>query len=182
MTDPIRKKSIRDTEELNFRQRTKQFLSVDFVTALPLDECTQLLQHCDNDQRQTVTVAEDGSFSLRRTIAKDSSEISFWGTLETVERGTWVWGTIFEERREGIHSYPWIPAFVVIVMLFMALEAFLRDAFQQAAIWLGILVVLGLIALVRWRWRYRHGLAMVEWVYELLYVRPPHEKKPSPHP
>lgn len=181
MNHPIYEHSIRDTEDLELRQPTKQFLSVDFVTATPLDECIKLLECCPKDMNQTITIAEDGSFSLQRTF-NDDTEISFWGTLETVERGTWVWGTIFEERLESWHSQTWLMAFVVIVMLFLMMEAILRDAFNQAAIWLGILLALGLIAIVRWRWRYRHGLVMVEWVYELLYVRPPSEKKSAPKP
>jgi hypothetical protein len=180
MSDTANKRRFRDTEDLGFRQRTKQFLSVDFVTATPLDECIELLKCCDEDMNQTVTIAEDGSFSLQRTFVDDDTEISFWGTLETVDRGTWVWGTIFEERSEGWHSQDWIPAFIVIVTLFMVLEAILSDAFTQAAIWLGILLTFGLIALLRWRWRYRHGLMVVEWVYELLYVRPVSEKKSAP--
>lgn len=159
------------------RQRTKQFLTVDFVTALPLDECLDRLRTGGDQPHQDVTIVEDSSIAIRRIIPKSSSEITFWGTLEPFERGSWVWGTVFEERREGVQTHPWILVFVVIVILFMGLEALLRNAFSQAAIWLAILLVLGLIALVRWYWRYRHGLAMVEWIYELLYIPPQRDKK-----
>lgn len=164
--------------------REKQFLSVDFVTALSFEDCSARLRCCDEDLQQVVALAEDGSFSLRRT-ADDGTEVTFWGTLEPRARGTWVWGTIFEDREAKRHTPPWIPAFVMIVMLFMAIEAAMRGAVNEVAAWLVVLA--GVVALAVWRWRrrYRHGLELVEWVYETLYVPPPHDapqrtREPSP--
>lgn len=155
----------------------KQFLSVDFVTALSFEECKDLLRCCDEAEHQTLTVSEDGSFSLRRTVDAGRSVVTFWGTLEPVERGTWVWGTIFEDRAPRWYIQSWIPAFAVSVMLFMLIEALLRDAFREVAIWLGILLTLGIATIITWRWRYRHGLALVEWVYETLYAPPQDDRK-----
>ncbi len=155
--------------------REKQFLSVDFVTALSFEDCSARLRCCDENLKQVVAVAEDGSFSLRRTVGEAGTEVTFWGTLEPRERGTWVWGTIFEDREARLHSQPWIPAFVMIVMLFMAIEATMRGATNEVVAWLAVLA--GVVALVVWRWRrrYRHGLQLVEWVYETLYVPLPHD-------
>lgn len=158
----------------------KQFLSVDFVTALTYEECADRLGCCDDALNQVVALTEDGSFSLRRTISDSGAEVKFWGTLEQRDRGTWVWGTIFEDREDGVGFQPWIPAFAVIVMLFLALEAMLRGATNEVAAWLIVLVGLAALAIWRWRRRYRHGLKLVEWVYETLYVPPPHAAPQQP--
>lgn len=157
----------------------KQFLSVDFVTALSFMECVDRLRCCDDALNQVTSMAGDGSFSLRRTISESGTDVKFWGTLEPRDRGTWVWGTIFENRDEGLRFQPWMPAFVVIVMLFLALDAMIRGALVEVVVWLAVLAGLGLLGIWRWRRRYRHGLRLVEWVYEVLYVPPPHEAAPQ---
>ncbi len=151
----------------------QQFLSIDFVTALALDECVTRLHGCGDEAEGEVVVHEDGSFALHCTFSEDGAVVRFWGTLETHARGTWVWGTIFEDRPEGWHLQPWIPAFVVTGLLFLAFEALTRGVFDRMAQWVGVLFVLGVLAMWRWYRRYRHGLRIVSWVYEMLYVPPP---------
>lgn len=167
-----------DTTSPDSHRPQKQFLSVDFVTALTMQECVERLSCCDEELNQSVTLADDRSFALRRHFAEENVEVMFWGTMEEHERGTWVWGTIFQDRPKGLRLQPWIPAFVVLVMLFMAGEAAIRGAGREVVAWLGILIALALFALWRWWRRYRHGLVMVEWVYETLYV-PTHHRSPK---
>lgn len=151
----------------------QQFLSIDFVTALSLDECIVRLNDCDHTAQHEVVIDDDGGFALHCTFSENGVEVRFWGTLEAHARGTWVWGTIFEDRAEQWNLQSWIPAFVVAALLFLAFEALMRAAFDRMALWIGALLIIGVWAIWRWYRRYRHGLRIVSWVYELLYVPPP---------
>jgi len=160
------------------RQRPR--LSVDFVTALSVEECRLRLQEsADRDQLQ-LTLSDDEGFTLRRPFGDDpEAEVRFWGTLEEVERGTWVWGAILEEAGDEEaedHISP-LRAFVVVGLLFLAAEALLRDDLRMMAFWAGALVFLAAAAVILWRRTYRHALELVTWIYEAIYV-PPRRAKP----
>ncbi|MEW6580781.1 MAG: hypothetical protein AB1435_16525, partial [Chloroflexota bacterium] len=86
------------------RGRRLKFLSVDFVTAMSVEECQECLRRCAAESGQRVSLLDDGSFALRRTVGDGGPQtVAFWGTLEAVARGTWVWGTVVETgvRRAG---------------------------------------------------------------------------------
>ncbi len=151
-------------------------LSVDFVTALPVEECRERLQEAaDRDQLQ-FTLSDEGGFALRRPFGDDStSELRFWGTLEPVDRGTWVWGAILEDvddEEVEDHISP-LRAFVVVGLLFLAAEALLRDDLRMMAFWSGALIFLAVVGVLVWRRTYRQALELVTWIYEAIYVPPP---------
>lgn len=159
----------------------QQFLSVDFVTALTVEECEQRLRCCDEVLGQQVTLGEDGSFSVRRSLG-ERGDVRFWGTLQATERGTWVWGTIFQKRQGRWHIQPWLASFAVVVLVLMALDALRRGANQVALTWAIVLILLALLGGWRWYRRYRHGLRLVAWIYEVLYVRPKTDSGPAQTP
>ena len=167
-----------ETIERAHHQRPR--LSVDFVTALPLDEChARLLESAEHDDLNLM-VGDDGSFALRRVRDDDSgAEVRFWGTLEEVERGTWVWGAILEDVEDDEaedHMTP-LRAFVVVLLLFLGAEALLRDDLRMVAFWGGTLVFLTVVGVLLWRRSYRHALEVVDWIYRTLYVPPLHPKE-----
>ena len=155
-------------------------LSVDFVTALSLDECHERLREAADLDSLNLMLREDGGFALRRPPSSDSGrDVRFWGTLEEVERGTWVWGAILEdvEDDDGDDHVTPLRAFVVVLLLFMAAEALLRDDLRMVAFWAGTLVFLTVVAGLVWRRRYRYGLEVVDWIYRTLYLPPPKGQK-----
>ncbi|GIV82254.1 MAG: hypothetical protein KatS3mg051_1608 [Anaerolineae bacterium] len=82
------------------RGRRLKFLSVDFVTALSVEECQEHLRRYAETSGQRVHLQEDGSFALRQSVGGDGPlTVALWGTLEAVPRGTWVWGTVIETAR-----------------------------------------------------------------------------------
>lgn len=167
-----------EVPERGRRQRPR--LSVDFVTALSTDECRARLQEAAQRDQLQLTLADEGIFALRRPFGDDpEAEIRFWGTLEEVERGTWVWGAILEDMDDEEaedHISP-LRAFVVVALLFLAAEALLRDDLRMMVFWGGALIFLAVVAVFVWRRTYRRALELVTWIYEAIYV-PPSRAKP----
>jgi len=159
-----------------------KFLSVDFVTARTIDDCHACLTRCAAETGQQIRLLADNSFSLQSAVSEANPvAIKFWGTLEPVRHGTWVWGTVIETgaRRAGKLAYVlWFPA---IVCLVVALQALLRGGW--GSLFLGLLGAagVGLVATGLWWRRHRHAMRVVNWVYEVLYV-PPERPAPSPEP
>jgi hypothetical protein len=149
---------------------------VDFVTALSVDDCRARLEEAAARDALQLTLADEGSFALRRAVGdSQDAEVRFWGTLETVERGTWVWGAILEDvvdEDAEDHISP-LRAFVVVGLLFLGAEALLRDDLRMMFFWGGTLVFLAVVAVLVWRRTYRHALALVNWIYETIYVPAP---------
>ncbi len=156
------------------RGRRLKFLSVDFVTAMSVEECQECLRRCAAESGQRVSLLDDGSFALRRTVGDGGPQtVAFWGTLEAVARGTWVWGTVVETgvRRAGRWVYGM--AFVALLLLLAALESGLRGAWGTALLWLAVVAGIGLLAARLWWHRHRHAMQVVNWVYDTLYVPAP---------
>jgi len=85
------------------RSQRHRFLSVDFITARTLDDCRDRLLRGERLPGQSLLLQDDNSFSIRRTLeGSEPSEVRFWGTLERVPRGTWVWGTVIQVADTGI--------------------------------------------------------------------------------
>ena len=155
------------------RPRKLKFLSVDFVTALTIDECRECLVHCNPVADYYVSLQDDNSFSVQRVIPGDKPrEVRFWGTLQPVERGTWVWGTIIETTEADRRKPTFVLVFAVAILLALVIEALLRNAAQEALIFAGVLLVLGIVVGQLWRRRHRHGLQVANWVYETLFMSP----------
>lgn len=153
------------------KRQSQPILSVDFVTALSLDECRERLQHTDPAQGQHVAVWDDHSFTVRCCHPnRDQAVARFWGTLEPRERGTWVWGTSIEETsaRPEWPSRRTSALFIALIVLATAALT-LRDV---RALWIAALLV-AVSALWRiWTWRRRHydALQVIRWIWETLYV------------
>ncbi len=156
------------------RGRRLKFLSVDFVTAMSVEECQECLQRSAAESGQRVSLLDDGSFALRRTAGDGESQaVAFWGTLEAVARGTWVWGTVVETGASRAGRWVYAMAFVALLLLLAALESVLRGAWGTALMWLAVVAGIGLLAARLWWHRHRHAMQVVNWVYDTLYVPAP---------
>ncbi|MBI5958625.1 MAG: hypothetical protein HY866_07820 [Chloroflexi bacterium] len=159
------------------RPKQHKFLSVDFVTALPLEDCrASLLSRPPVDGIQ-ITIQDDNSFAIQHAVSPDQLRmVRFWGTLEVVQRGTWVWGTIIETSAGSRRStYGW--GLLIAILFIMVVQAGIRDNTQMVLTLVMIILTMLILLAAWWRWRHRHGLALLSWVYETLYVAP--EREPS---
>ena len=157
----------------------QQLLSLDFVTALTVDECRACLRQPPLVDGQSVLLQDDNGFSIRRLMGDDTKqvEVRFWGTLQPVDRGTWVWGTVVRDTGAQGRVQAYIPVLAVIAALFMIAEFMLRADVGAVVFWAGLLAALGLWTLIVWRRRNRHALRVMNWVLETLYVPPEHEHR-----
>lgn len=162
------------------RPKQHKFLSVDFVTALSKDECCIRLESGPHVAGQTVTLNERDSFTIQATAADQPRvEVRFWGTLQSVRRGTWVWGTVIETREAYRRNTTWL-AFGMVILLALMIEAGLRQSTRDTLIFGGLLLAAGTLRVIYWRIRHRHGLRVVRWVWETLYVTPERETAARP--
>lgn len=158
------------------RPQQHRFLSVDFVTALTLDECRAYLTNSLQAREQTVAILDDNSFSVQRRVGGEKpKEVRFWGTLETVKDGTWVWGTVIQTSEAGRKRSTYGLVFGVVILLGLIVDALMRNSLQSVLILSGVLAALAVLAAVIWRQRNRYGLQVMNWVYETLYVAPQRE-------
>jgi Flp pilus assembly protein TadB len=154
------------------RSRRHRFLSVDFVTARTLDECRDCLLRCEHLPGQSLSLQEDNSFSIRRTVGDDEpAEVRFWGTLETVPRGTWVWGTVIQAAEAGRRGTVFV-VFAAAILVALLVDALLRGSLGTMLLWALVLVALGIVVFLAWRRRYRYALQIINWMYDMLYVSP----------
>jgi hypothetical protein len=154
------------------RSRKHRFLSVDFVTARTLEECRDCLLHCEHLSGQSLSLQDDNSFSIQRMVGGDEpAEIRFWGTLETVPRGTWVWGTVIQAAETGRRETVGL-VFGAAILVALLVDALLRGTPSKALVWGLLLVALGIAVFLAWRRRYRYALQIINWMYEMLYVSP----------
>ena len=90
------------------KRQSQPILSVDFVTALSLDECRE--RSCSTPIRRRGSMSPCGTITASPCAAaiptSDQAVARFWGTLEPRERGTWVWGTSIEEASEIARNGP----------------------------------------------------------------------------
>jgi hypothetical protein len=158
------------------RPQQHRFLSVDFVTALTLDECREFLLNSIQAGEQAVTMLDDNSFAVQRRVEGEKpKEVRFWGTLETVETGTWVWGTVIQTSEGGRKRSTYGLVFVVVILLGLMVDALTRNSLQNVLILSGVLAGLAVLGAVIWRQRNQYGLQVMSWVYETLYVAPQRE-------
>jgi len=153
------------------KRQSQPILSLDFVTALSLEDCHARLKQAAPGAGQHVDVWNDHSFTIRCCAPTSEEAVArFWGTLEPRERGTWVWGTSIEEARPQTEWPSRRTSALLIALIALSMAAY---TFHDARL---LIVALGLIfgaALWRiWTWRRRHGeaLAIIRWVWETLYV------------
>jgi len=106
----------------------QQLLSLDFVTALTVDECRACLRQTGDVDGQSVLLQDDDGFAIRRLMGDDHKvEVRFWGTLQAVERGTWVWGTVVRDTGAGGRAQTYVPVLAVIAALILMAELVLRS-------------------------------------------------------
>jgi hypothetical protein len=164
--------------ELNQGQG-QQLLSLDFVTALTVEECRAYLRQPSPIDGQSVLLQDDDGFAIRRVMrdANVQIEVRFWGTLQPVERGTWVWGTVVRDTGEKGRVQTYVPVLAVIAALFLIAEFVLRADAGMIAFWALALAALCCWIVIVWRRRHRHALSVMNWVLETLYVPPEHERR-----
>jgi hypothetical protein len=154
-------------------------LSVDFVTALSLEECRACLRQADPVKGQNVSVWEDNSFTVR-CCAPDGEKTgtSFWGTLEPREFGTWVWGTSIEKSGGG-SEWPSRGTTVLLLILFALVAGALTRSDPRLLV-IAAALLAGALLWRFWTWRRRHSeaLRVIGWVWETLYV-PIREARPD---
>jgi hypothetical protein len=146
-------------------------MTVDFMTELSVAECRAWLAHAASQtDRQIVEIWDDDSFTIRCCADQGDPYIArFWGTLEARKGGTWVWGTTLEDA-EARRPFNFRPTLVVVVLMGLAAEAFVRDARNTMMLWLVVLVALGALWVGLWIERHWHALRVVAWVWETLWV------------
>jgi hypothetical protein len=153
------------------KRQSQPMLSVDFVTALSLEECRALLQRADPARGQFVSLWDDHSFTVR--CCRPSSEQAvarFWGTLEPREHGTWVWGTSIEESGDKPEWPSRRTTALLIVLIVLAATALTLN--DMRPLWIAALLVAVSAAWRFWTWRRRHSeaLRVIAWLWETLYV------------
>jgi hypothetical protein len=153
------------------KRQSQPVLSVDFVTALSLDECRALLERADSARGQFVSLWDDHSFTVRCCRTTPEQAVArFWGTLEPREHGTWVWGTSIEESGEHPEWPSRRTTALLIALIVLATAALTLSDLRP--LWIAALVVT-IAALWRfWTWRRRHSeaLRVIAWLWETLYV------------
>jgi hypothetical protein len=153
------------------KRQSKPMLSVDFVTALTLEECRTRLAQAGTVMGQHLSSWEDDSFTVR-CCAPDGAKTgtSFWGTLEPRERGTWVWGTSIEESGDK-PEWPSRRTTVLLLLLFVLAGWGLTRNEPRVLVIAGLLLA-GALLWRFWTWRRRHSeaLRVINWVWETLYV------------
>ena len=161
------------------RSQRHRFLSVDFITARTLDDCRDRLLRGERLPGQSLLLQDDNSFSIRRTLeGSEPSEVRFWGTLERVPRGTWVWGTVIQVADTGRRG-TMVVVFAVAILFALLFDALLRGTPWKALLWALALAALGVAVFLAWRRRYRAALQIVNWMYDLLYVAPDRSQPPG---
>ena len=153
------------------KRQSQPMLSVDFVTALSLDDCRTLLERGDPTKGQFVSLWDDNSFTVRCCRPTSEQAVArFWGTLEPRERGTWVWGTSIEESGDNPEWSPRVTKALLITLIILATTALVLHDLRP--LWIAVLIV-AIAALWRfWTWRRRHSeaLRVIAWIWETLYV------------
>jgi hypothetical protein len=159
-----------DTGTPPHEQARRPLMTVDFVTALSVEECRAALAAAER-ANQPVELWDDHSFTvLCCGDEAEAYEARFWGTLEPRDGGAWVWGTTIEDTGGRRRPSVFRPTLVVVVLIVLAAEAFVRGARQATLIWLALLAGLGAVWLILWIERHRRALGVVMWVWETLWV------------
>ena len=154
------------------RSRKHRFLSVDFVTARTLEQCRTCLLQGEHLPGQSLALQDDNSFAIRRLVSGDRpAEVKFWGTLETVPRGTWVWGTVIQAAETPRRETMFV-VFAAAILAALLVDALLRGTPMKALLSGLVLAALGIAVFLAWRRRYQHALQIINWMYDLLYVAP----------
>jgi hypothetical protein len=153
------------------KRQSQPMLSVDFVTALTLDECRALLQQVEPGKGQYVSLWDDHSFTVHCCGPDQEQAVArFWGTLEPREHGTWVWGTTIEEA----HDKPEWPSrrTTVLLIALIILGAAVITSRDMRLILVGAVLITASLVWRFWTWQRRHreALRVIGWVWETLYV------------
>jgi hypothetical protein len=152
------------------KRQSQPILSVDFLTALPLDECRARLQQAPA-RGQRVALWDDNSFTVRCCDANsDQASVRFWGTLEARERGTWVWGTSIEAAPEHPEWPSRRTSVIAFVLVVLAVSAWTLNDARCLGVAAALLIGVGLWRAWTWRRRHYDALQVVRWVWETLYV------------
>lgn len=155
------------------QSQEQQLLSLDFVTALTVEECRATLRQAVDVDGQSVLLQDDDGFAIRRLMGDDHNvEVRFWGTLQAVDRGTWVWGTVVRDTGAEGRARTFLPVLAAIAGLMLVAELVLRADSSALVFWVLLLAVLGVWTVVVWRRRHRYALRVMNWVLETLYVPP----------
>lgn len=153
------------------KRQSQPILSVDFLTALTLDECRARLLQTDPAKGQHVSVWDDHSFTVHCCASDTSKAVArFWGTLESRERGTWVWGTSIEDA-PGRPEWPSRRTTALMIALIVLAAAALTLNNPQLLL-IALVLVAASILWRFWTWRRRHfeALQVIRWVWETLYI------------
>ncbi len=154
------------------KRQSQPILSVDFVTALSMDECRTLLQRADPAKGPLfVSLWDDHSFTVRCCRATSAQAVArFWGTLEPRERGTWVWGTSIEEAGDRPEWPSRRTTVLMIALIILATAALTLSDLRP--LWIAALIIAISVLWRFWTWRRRHSeaLRVIAWLWETLYV------------
>jgi hypothetical protein len=171
------------------KHKTKRDLySVDFVTALTVDECRDALTQKDlegSDYSQRAHVGESGTFSVERDVKWGfpprygmAFTIQFRGQLGPTDYGTRVHGAITKETLNRLQIGKWglwvLTAFTLVLALVVAEEPL--ELF--CTVWLLFALIL-CVFLSYWYVAYTRTNVLVDWVRDQLYVLPPDETEVS---
>ena len=156
------------------------FYTVDFITALPQDQCRQRLERDDAPRaggfgaglapmQQRTLVKGSGAFVIERTFTGALQPVRFEGCLDEDDNsdGTWVHGAITHDTEnqvliEGLMVF--LVFFLVTAMLFLRLRV------RSLAISLPLLLLLLVVFSLRWRALRRSTRDLAAWVRRRLYV------------
>ncbi len=161
------------------KRQSRPILSLDFVTALSLDECRDRLLQIAPAAGHDVSVWDDHSFTIRCCTSNgEAASARFWGTLEARERGTWVWGTSIEEGRDRPEWPSRRTTILLLALIVLAATAFTLGDARLLLVALGLIFASMLLRIWTWRRRHDEALQIIKWVWETLYV-PLREIRPN---
>lgn len=173
---------------MNESKRKNPEYAVDFVTALPVQDCLERLERSAVAPsqgwggalapfRQETVLGDNRTFTVERRFAGGLRPITFTGSLDPDDSGgTWVHGAITQDTEnqvllEGLAVF--VVLFLLAVLLFVALKT-------RGLLILGPLFLLALaIFSVRWRALHAATLDLARWVRRKLYVTPEQVKRPN---
>lgn len=163
------------------KRKAPQF-TVDFVTALPVEECIQRLERSSELQNrgvgawlapieQQVILSEPRTFTVERRFPGAIQPLQLVGQIDPdpERRGTWVHGAVIRDAAnqvliEGMLLF--LGFFLISVLFYLRLRT--RGFMISLPIFLLLLIVLSL----RWRAIRRATEDMARWVRRKLYVTP----------
>lgn len=162
------------------KKRKPAYYTVDFITALPEDQCRVRLERDDAPRyrgmgsslapmQQTTLVQGSGAFTIERTFPGALQPIRFQGRLDDNEAGdgTWVHGAITHDTENQVL----IEGLIVFVVFFL-LTALLYVRLRLRGLGISLPLMLLVLVVFSLRWRVMRATTrdLTAWVRRRLYV------------